>query len=257
MSGITFLSDNLFDNATISLTTGTENAQFPLVNLQNDSPSVKFRGIGNTTVILIDLLTTQDITYVAVAADPANSFLITSATFKTSVTTDFSLSTMYTVDLSNDQGIGFKTIPEVNHRYVQLTLTGTGGFTELGKVFIGEAINIPQNSLSISSFAYGYADRSIIKENRYGQKFIDLINTVKSISGDIEFCTKDEQETIDNMLLDHGQSHPLWIIVDENSEAFNEGNFKLTMYGYMENDISWSASGGQLYNTTINMKQAI
>lgn len=257
MSGITFLSDNLYSEASVSLTTGTENAQFPLSNLKNDSPSVKFRSIGSTAVLLIDLLATRDIDHVAIAADPIESFLITSASFKTSITTDFSLSTSHTIDLSVEQAIGFKSITQVSHRYVELTLIGSGGFTEIGNIFIGKGVNLPLNSYSISSFKYSYSDQANIRRNKYGQRFIDTRNNIKSISGTIEYCTKDEQETLDNMLLEHGQSYPLWVVLDPGSEAINDGKYKLTMYGYMENEISWSASGGQLYTIQIDMRQAI
>lgn len=257
MSGISFLSENLFDDAQLTLTTGSENAQFPLVNLKNDSPSVKFRSVGSTAVIEVDLLATRDIEYVAVCADPGAGFLITSATFKTSATNDFSLSTSYNIDLSNQQQIGFKKISTVSHRYVEITLTASGGFTELGKIFIGSAINIPQNSISIGSFEYGYNDRSVVRQNKYGQKFIDKLNTTKTLGGSIEFCTKEEQEIIDNMMIEKGESYPFWMIVDENSDAMNDGNFKLMIYGYAEGDLKWSAAGGQLYSTSIKMKQAI
>ena len=46
MSGINFLSENLTDNATFSLSTGTENTQFPLTNLINNTTTKKFRSIG-------------------------------------------------------------------------------------------------------------------------------------------------------------------------------------------------------------------
>jgi hypothetical protein len=257
MSGITFLSRNLFDNATISLTTGTENSQFPLVNLKNDSPSVKFRSVGSTAVVLIDLLTTQAIDHVAIAADPADLFLISSATFKTSTTTDFSMSPTNTITLSSEHSIGYKSITEVTHRYVELTIVGSGGFAELGKVFVGKAINIPQNGISISSFSYGYDDKSVIKKNKYDQRFIDRLNTVKSLGGSIEYCTKAEQEEIDDMLIRHAKSVPIWVITDPDSEAMNEGQYKLAIYGYLDNQIKWSASGGQLYSTSIDVSQAI
>jgi hypothetical protein len=136
-------------------------------------------------------------------------------------------------------------------------LVGSGGFAELGKVFVGKSINLPLNSLSIGSFSYGYNDKSIIKKNKYDQRFIDQLNKVKSLGGNIEFCTKDEQETLDNMMLDRGQSLPLWMIVDPDELAMNDGQYKLTIYGYMTNEISWSAAGGQLYTASIEMSQAI
>lgn len=257
MAALKFLSDNLADNATVSLTTGTENAQFPLDNLLNDSPSVKFRSQESVCVILFDLLVTRDIDFVAVAADPLESFLITSVEIKTSTTTDFSMSINYPLDLSEQQAIGYVEIPEATHRYVQVTLTGSGDFTELGKIFIGKALRFELNSISIGSFKYAYKDGSVISQNKYGQKFINKINTVKMLGGDIEFCTKDEQEDIDDMFIEHGRSLPLWMIIDQDSEAMNDGNFKLTIYGYSETDLAWSAAGGQLYTTSVNIRQGV
>lgn len=257
MSGITFLSENLIKNAEIELTSGTENAQFPLANIQVDSPSIKFRSLETTCVIQIDLLTTRSLDFIAVAADPLESFQVNSITARTSTTTDFTSSPVYTLDLSTVQTIGFVNFTQVSHRYVEITLNSSGDFTELGSIFIGKGLNIPLNSLSISSFKYGYDDRSSVRQNKYGQKFIDQTNLTKILSGDIEFCTKEEQELIDDMLIEHGKTLPLWVIVDSNEDAMNEGNFKLTIYGYLDNDISWSAAGGQLYSTSVDVKQAI
>lgn len=257
MSGITFLSENLFDTASLSLTTGSENAQFPLENLKNDSPSIKFRSVGATAVILIDLLATRDIDYVAVAADPLTSFLINSASVKTSSTTDFSASMAHAIDLSEEQAIGFVNLDEVSHRYVELTLVGSADFTELGKVFIGKGLNIPLNSFSIGSFKYKTRDRSSTRENKYGTKFTDVLNQQKDLGGTIQYCTKDEQEQIDDMMIRHGQAYPLWLILDSQNQAMNNGKFKLTIYGYLETDPEWKADGGQLYSVDMLLRQAI
>jgi hypothetical protein len=247
MSGLIFLSENYTDTADFSLTTGTENAQFPLENLRNDSPSVKFRSIGSTAVILMDLGMTRDIDYIAIAA----------VSVKTSTTTDFSLSTSYPITLSVSQTTGYVQMTEVSHRYVQLTLVGSGGFAELGKVFVGKGIELEFNSLSIDSFNYNSVDRSEVSQNKYGQKFVNVLNKQKEISGSIQYCTKAEQEIVDDVLARHGQSYPLWIIVDKNSDGMNDGANKLSIYGYNEDDIKWSAVGGQHYNISLSIKQAI
>jgi hypothetical protein len=257
MSGITFLSENFVDSANLSLTTGTENSQFPLVNLKNDSPSIKFRSVGSTAVVVIDLLTTRDLDYVALVADPIDSFKISSASIKTSLTNDFTLSTAIPVSLSVAQAIGYVNFTEVTHRFIELTLVGSGGFAEIGKVFAGKGLNIPLNSISISSFKYGYTDNSTVRKNDYGQKFIDKTNQVKNLGGTIEHCTKDEQELIDDMLIRHGKTYPMWMLIDQNEEAMNDGQFKLTIYGYNEAGLEWSADGGQLFTTSIEIKQAI
>lgn len=257
MSGINFLSENVFKLSAVSLTTGTENAQFPLENLFNDSPSIRFRSTGNTVVILIDLLQTRTLNTLAIAGDASSVFGMTAATFKTSVTTDFSSSPINTVTMYPDQNIALSYFTQVDHRYVELTLTGQGSYVELGHIFIGERLNIPQNSFSISSFSYSYEDKSSISKNEYGQKFIDARPSVKSLAGTLEYCTKDEQLLIDDMLIRHGKKEPLWVILDKDGNAIEQGAAKLTIYGYFNSNINWSASGGQTYNISVEVEEAV
>jgi len=257
MSGINFLSDNFFKDATKTLTTGTENAQFPVSNLDNDSPSVKFRSNGNTVILEVDLQQTRDIDTLALVGDPTSAFGMTTVTYKTSVTTDFTLSPINVVTLDPSQNMGLSYITEVTHRYVEISFIGQGSYVELGHIFIGKRINLTQNSFSISSFGYGYNDRSKVRTSEYGQKFINELPLVKSLSGTMEFCTKAEQETLDDMFIKHGKHEPLWVIVDKDSEAINEGATKLTAYGYMGGVPSWSASGGQTYNADIEIVAAV
>lgn len=256
MSGINFLSDNHMDNSTISITSGTANSQYPLSNLLNDSPSIKFQSVGSTVTILIDMITTRDVDTIALVGDPTGTLGIISAVFKSSTTTDFSLSTPINITLSAEFNMGLEYVTEVSDRYWQIELTGAT-YCELGNVFIGKRLNLPQNSISIGSFAYGHKDRSTVEENEYGQKFIDKRNLVQTLGGSIEYCTKDETQDLDDMYKFHGISRPLWIILDKNSEAMNDGEFRLTMYGYLTGEFNWKANGGQLYTSSISMVQAI
>ena len=256
MAGIKFLSENLFDTADVSLSSGSENAQFPLINLKNDSPSIKFRSTGSSAVLLIDLLQTRDIDCVALAFDTLTVMGVSDASFKTSLTTDFTASPTYVIDLSSEENIGFLSIDVVTHRFIELTLTSSI-YVEISNIFIGQSLELPLNSISIGSFSYGRIDRSNVEENRYGQKFIDIINKTKTLGGTIQYCTKEEQDELDDLWSRHGKTKPLWIILDESSQAMTNGQFKLTMYGYLNKDFEWSASGGQLYNVSLEMSQAI
>lgn len=255
--GINFLSENLVNSALVSLTTGTENAQFPLENIKNDAAAVKFRSLENTVVIEFDLQQTRTIDAVALHGDTNGTLGLTSASVKTSLTTDFSASVAQNIPLSGDNLLGylFFSTP-VDHRYVELTLTGTGVYAELSNIFIGERIELMYQNLSIGSFSYGQDDKSDVKENDYGQKFVNKRNKIKYLSGDIDFASKKEQEILDNMFTRHGKSEPLWMIVDQNGEAMNDGVYKLTIYGYLPNRPNWSASGGQTYNSSIRVDHA-
>lgn len=257
MAGLNLLSDNYYMAGSKSLTTGTENAQFPLTNLDNHSPSVKFRSTGNTVVIEIDLLQTRNIDTLAMACDPTEIFGITSATFKTAVTNDFSGSPVYNFTVYPEQNMALAYITEVDHRFVEITLTGQGSYVELGHIFIGARTHIEQNNLSISSFGYGYRDNSDIETNEYGQKFINEKNLQKTLRGTLEFCIKSEQETLDEIFIKHGEHEPLWLIVDKDGNAINGGESKLSLYGHFSSVPEWSAAGGQTYNATLEVLEAI
>lgn len=257
MAGINFLSDNYFIQGSKTLTTGTENAQFPLTNLDNASPSVKFRSSGNSVVIEIDLLQTRDIDTLALAGSPTEDFGMTAVSFKTSTTTDFSLSPVNNLTLVPSQNMGYAYITEVSHRFVEITFTGQGSYVEVGHIFIGSRINLTQQNLSIGSFEYSYQDKSRIRENEYGQKFINELPLVKSLGGTLEYCTQSEQETLDDMFIRHGKHEPLWMIVDRDGEAINEGASKLTIYGYLEAVPKWSAAGGKTYSASLSVKAAV
>lgn len=257
MSGINFLSDNFYKSGTPTLTTGAENAQFPLVNLKNDSPSIKFRSSGNTVVMEIDLLQTRDIDTLAVVGSPLETFGMTTVTFKTATTTDFSGSPVYSVTLKPLQNIGFAYITEVSHRFVEVTFTGQGSYVELGHIFIGKRINLPNQNLSISSFRYDYDDKSDSKENDYGQVFINERPLVKGLGGALETCDLGEQETLDNMFIKHGKHEPLWMIVDKDGVGMTDGDSKLTIYGYLSTVPKWTGRGGQHYNTTLRIKASV
>ena len=257
MSGINFLSENYYKTATVSITTGTANAQFPLVNLKNDSPSIKFRSSGNTVVVEVDLLQTRDIDTLSLLGSPTEDFGMTAVTFKTSVTNDFSSSPVNTLTLVPSQNMGYSYITEVNHRFVQITFTGQGSYVEVGHIFIGSRVSLLYQNLTIDSFNYEYADKSKMTENDYGQVFINELPLVKSLSGSIEVCTKDEQETLDDMFIRHGIHEPIWMIVDKDGTGMNEGESKLTIYGYLKSVPRWGGKGGQHFDTSLSVKAAV
>lgn len=257
MAGINFLSENFYKTGTKTITTGVANAQFPISNTDNDSPSVKFRSTGNNVVVEIDLLQTRAIDTLALMGDPTEEFGMTAASFKTSATNDFSLSISHPVVMYPSQNMGIAYITEENNRFIEITFTGQGSYVEVGHIFLGKRINLTQNNLSIGSFSYGYKDPSNIRRNVYGQKFINELPLVKSLGGTLEYCTQAEQETLDDMFIKHGKHEPLWMIVDKDGDAITGGASKLSIFGYIEEVPIWSASGGKTYNASLNIEAAV
>lgn len=257
MTGIRLVYDNYVKQADLEQTEGGANEQFPLANLQNASPSIKWRSDGNTAKVVFDLKQTRNIDSVIIIGDPVGTFGVTAASVKFSTTTDFSSADPVTINLSSDQSLGYAFFDETSRRYVELTLTGTGSYAEVGAIMIGARLDIPQNNLSIDSFSYGHEDLSRVQYNRYGQAFIDRLPQIKSIGGTLEFATKAEQSLLDDTLLFSGTGRPIFMMVDINGEAMEDGEFKLAIYGYVQAAPVWSAAGGQHYSTTLNVRQAV
>lgn len=258
MASLIFLSDNYIDDANITLTTGTENAQFPLRNIKNTATVKKFRSIENSVVLRIDLQQTRTINSIALCGDATQSLGLTAASVRFSLTTDFTGFTPVNITLDAQYGMGYNFWEnDMSYRYVEITFTGTGVFCEVSNIFIGERLELEQNQLSIGSFGYGYRDKSTVTSNDYGQKFINKRNTVKYIAGDVEHANRAEQEILDNMFIYHQRHNPLWMFVDRNSEGMADGAYKLSIYGYMEDSPDWKASGGRHFNAHIRLDQVV
>lgn len=257
MSGINFLTRNYLDEADLSIVTGAENAQFPLSNLKIDFTTKKFRSVGNTVVILVDFKQFLTVDTLALVGDATGTLGVTDATVKLSITTDFSAATPHSIDLSGEFNIGWSFITPQAARYAEITLTGTGSYTEVGKMFIGERLNLPNQSISIDTFNYRVVDNSSVRRNLFDQKFIDIRNKVKRISGTLKFCTRDEQAQLDDMYLDFGRTKPVWLILDADSAAMVDGKYRLSMYAYLIEAFQWTAAGGQHYSAGLSMEQAV
>jgi len=257
MSGINFLATNYVDDSDLSITTGSENAQFPLNNLKNDFTTKKFRSTGNDVVIVIDFKQFLPVTTMALVGDATGNMGVSAASVKFSLTTDFSLSTAHSINLSAEFNIGWSFITEETARYAEVTLSGTGSYNEVGKIYLGQRINLPNQSISIDTFNYRNVDRSTVRRNLQGQKFIDVRNFLKRITGTIKFCTKDEHETLDDLYLSHGRTKPIWLIMDEASSAMNDGAYRLSMYCYFTEAFQWTANGGQTYSSGVRMEQVV
>ena len=253
MAGISFLSDNLVDDAVLSVTTGAANAQFPISNLLLDFTTKKFRSQGNTVVFVVDWLQFRDVDFVSITGDATTSLGITACSVKLSITTDFTMSTSYSLDLNAKYNIGFKAIPTISARYAEVTLTGTGSYSEIGKIFIGEKLNLPFNSIAISTFKMDRDDNSSVRSNEFGQKFIDIRNSVVGISGSIRNMNKEETDIIDDLFMRHGKNKPLWLVLDESGMAMIDGEYKLTAFVYLTSNPSFSAAGGSNYNVSLKM----
>ncbi len=255
MSCLTFLSENLVDDATLSIVTGVENAQFPLTNMQSPFTTKIFRSTGNTVEVLIDNLVTQPVDSIAVVGHSVDGLGFTVMELRGSATTDFSGSTLITVDLNEENNFGFKFFTEASFRFWKITLTGNGSFAELSNIFLGKRTDFTQNAISIDSFSYQNEDNAKVRINRYGQRYIDKVNDLKVIKGSIKFLNQSEFDSLNDIFNRHGKTEPIWLITDSNGGSATDGEFLFSLYGYFSRREAFSASGFGIYSSRIAVEQ--
>lgn len=178
---IRFLSNNLVE--TSQITASTENAQFPVANLQQDFRTRVYRSTSNSDNIVFDMGSTEPVDYLAIVDNWQNGFGVSTITVEANATDSWgapAFSTTLTFD--SQFGVGVKSIAEQNYRYWRFVCTSTLGYCELANIFIGKAVNIDTNGIDYR-WAYKNMDIKRQTSSRYGQEFIDDISQRKELNG--------------------------------------------------------------------------
>ena len=256
MSCLNFLSENLVDDASLSILTGAENAQFPLSNILSPFTTKEFRSTGNTVEILVDLTVLQAVDSFAVTGHSLDGLGFTDITIYGSGSTDFSGSTPIVIDTNDEHNFGFKLFDEVSFRYWKIELTGTGSYATLSNIFLGKKVQFTDNSLAIKSFNYTNKDNAKVRKNKYGQRYIDTVNRIKTIKGRMQHLNRAEYDMVNDLFTIHGVNRPLWMIVDPTGVSATDGQFMFSIYGYFRKVSAITMSGFGVYNASIDMEQA-
>ena len=259
MSNAKFCYFNLLvqDETEITVSSGGENPFYPVSNLKHPHALKCFRSsTSDTSVLVFDFqtavtfdtflavghrLTSLGITAVTIEANALDSW--GSPAFSTTVT-DFD----YTANFAS------KYFSAQTYRYVRLTLVGTSGYVEVGKLFLGSAVQLTSNNVSIG-FEHGSEDLSTVVKGRYGQRFIDSITDVKTFTGTIGLMTIAEQATIRAMYDYCGKSLPLWFIPDP-SEIIISNKDVLSGYYYFTDRPKFTNDFFGLYTTKFSLEEA-
>ncbi len=230
MSNSKFMYFNLVDQATtgLSVVSGGQDSFYPLSNLQQPQACTTFRSTTGqlTSVILID----------CGAASLANAFMavgssigtleLTSVTIEANATTDFTTPAFSTTvtDFDYDNNICSHSFTDTTYRYWQITFEGGSSYVEVANVFLGESQSLTNNNIAIG-WTFQNVDRSDVSTGRYGQKYIDRINSQKLITASIRLLDKDEFDVINEMYEYCGRTRPVWLIIDPSELILNNKDF--------------------------------
>jgi hypothetical protein len=205
---IKFWANNLVDQAT--LTASTENAQFPVENIQDPRRTKVFRSTSNSDNIVLDFGETSEFDSVLIVENPLNGFGISTITIQANTTNSWSSPPFsQAVTFSSEHGVGIAEFSTQQYRFARIVMTSTLGYCELPNIFIGMAIQ-PSRGVNLG-WTYKDEDLSITKKNRYGQKFSDIIARQRIFSGVINNLDKDDMDDIFEIYDAKGEVNPFFV----------------------------------------------
>ena len=257
MSNLTFLSDNRVLEANLSMITGTENTQFPLSNIMNDFTTKVFRSNEDNVELLVDLQSTVAIDSFAIVGSSVNGLGLGDISIYGSLSTDFTGATEIDIDINANHNFGFKLFtPDASYRYWKIVVNNTGGsYVEISNFYLGIKTEFANNGISTESFKYTDIDNSKTVKNKYGQRFIDQYNKIKSLSGTMKYVNATEFDELNNLYIQNRRSTPLWIIVDPEGCMANDSEWIFSGYVYFDADLKWSLVAPALYNVSLKFSE--
>lgn len=207
---IKFFSDNLVDSAIT--TASNENSLFPVSNLTHPFRTKVFRSTTNSDTIVFDFLETSEIDSIMIVDDPRQGFGFTAITLElNSINTWGAPAFSQALTLNTTHGIAKAEFVTQNYRFARLVITSTLGYCEISKLFIGKGIEF-ENGMGIDlGWTYQDRDLSIVKENTYSQKFIDVKTRQKQIAFALKSLNPDELDQVFELYDDRGTTKPFFL----------------------------------------------
>lgn len=208
-----FFCVNEIDHA--SAVVSSENAQFPLTNLNDPRRSRVFRSTSNSTTLTLDFGYPVLIDSVMMVDDPMTGNNLSSCHVK--IDNDPTFATAIAGDMVIDALNGFSHVnfsTTVPVRYLRLEMTSTAGFCEIAKLFAGTKVPLGSEIDFSLPLSFQYVNKASVSSNRYGQKFVDEINTQKKISGSLKVLDKDELDGMLSVIDYANTTRPIWLQFD-------------------------------------------
>lgn len=208
---IKFYSGNLVDQA--SLASSSENALFPLTNLQDARRTKVFRSNSNADTVVLDFQQTSDIDSLFVASNPFDGFGVSTISIDLNATNSWGAPAYSdTLTWSTIHGVGYNEFTVMqSYRFARLSLASTLGYCELSKLFIGKKISLLNDRSINYGWNYQSKDNSKIQENRYGQKFSDVINRQRVFDISFSNINKDQLDQLFEIYDDKGLTKPFFV----------------------------------------------
>ena len=225
----------------------SENAQFPLSNLNDPRRSKVFRSTSNADSLTIDFGYPVLIETVMMVDDPMTGNKLSSCTVKIDNSPDFSTAIIQAMTIDPIHGFSFANFTiTAPIRYLRLEMTAASGFCEIAKLFAGSKVSLGSGIDFSLPLSFSLVPRAVTTINRYGQRFTDEINTQIKIDGAIKALTRDELDGILDIFDYTVTSRPMWLKFDSilNNPNRLSGYYYLSAVGKpsLDSSLHWSVN---------------
>lgn len=249
-------SFNLAVQSATVITPSDENVQFPASNLKDKRNTKVFRSQSATANLVFDTITAQPVDSVLVKANwKTGRGFVGDLTIEANATNEWSSPAFSTTLSFNDEfNLGHVEFAEQSYRFWRIVGTGSG-YLELSNLFIGKKITLESNSIDLG-WSIQRVDNSRSRENRYKQKFTDVINEQDTVRASYKLLNKDELDTILDIFKVAQTYNPVWCIVDSTATIVNDkerfaGMFEFNQTGRPRN------SNFALYDLNFVMEEVL
>lgn len=239
-----------------SLVASTENAQFPVNNIKDDRRTKVFRTTTNNGNVVLDFGGSVDIDSFMIVPHSSDGFGISALTIELNATNEWSSPAVsQVIPLDITFGVGsFEWSTIQSYRFARLVFSSTLTHCEIANFFIGKRIELDNNDITYP-ISYRQVTRRTENENRFGQKFIDEINTQKIFSGSINTMTQNEVDQILEMADFNSITRPVFVAF-ESASILNDVDRLNGMY-YLAADPQLEFDQGNYWNVSLSFEEAL
>lgn len=208
---IRFYSHNLVDQAVI--TPSTVNAQFPASNLVDPRRTKLFRSNTASDEIVFDFGETSDVNSFFIVDNPLDGFGVSTLSLEFNGTNTWgSPAATESLSFSTQFKNGYTDFATTHsYRFARLVMNSSLAYCELSKIFIGKSIELLGGRSINFGWSVQFKDKARTTENRYGQKFSDVINRQRVFNISFSNLNKDQLDQIFEIYDAKGTHLPFYI----------------------------------------------
>jgi len=235
-------------------TANSQNTFYPASNLLLNPTYKEYRNTTNTANIVFDCEQPQPADTLFLCGNNGTSVLaLTSFVLKANPvdsgwnTPAFSVSHTVTAD-EQENGIVFKEFATQSFRFWRIEVENVGdSYVGLSNIFIGSSSTI---DIAIG-YSFSRESLSNVSQGRYGQKFIDKVNTVKVFDCEVTAMNEVEKQVLDDIVDYADIDTPIWINLDTTDD-----NLEVAYVQFEENPTMENLAY-RLYSTSFTLREVV